>query len=672
MKIRLLATTVGAAALAAGLLVGTQAVVAAPTATPVIATPERADNFQLTDHRRMHHELAYYDYAPAIVLMSQTNGSKVSRAAAAELEKLADAYADKGVLVFLLNSSLGATREQVAKEMAALGVDLPVLMDEHQLVGESLGVTRDGEVFVIEPKTRTVAYHGPLDDRFAKASPSTKAKAKSPYAADAVAALLAGRKVEKARVEIKAGSRIAFPEREAAKQHASISYADTIAPIIEEKCASCHVDGGIAPFAMNSYEVVKGYAPMIRESIRTDRMPPYFADPHIGQFKNDQALTPKQVKTLVHWIEAGAPRGDGPDPLKTNVTRAPEWPAALGKPDVVVTLPPFQVPASGVIEYQYPTVDNPFKGDAWLRAMVVVPGDRSVVHHVTSGHVSAKDSLSELPGGSVGSYTPGAEPQIIAADAGAPVPAGGKLRYSMHYTTTGKPATDVTRIGYYLHDKKPKYIKRSAVIGDSTIEIPPGEQRYTMYSYLEFPADAYLYTLYPHAHYRGAHVELTAVKPDGSRELLLSLPKYDFNWQRDYDPVKPIHVKAGTKLQAKWVYDNSVHNHANPDPKATVLNGDQSWEEMMYFRVNYRWADETSDNIRNDLQAKLMATRNIGQLDDNLDGVVQKSELTGSMKKHQARFEEIDLDRSGALDEAEMTKGGVIRSRSQAEEQGVE
>jgi hypothetical protein len=394
-----------------------------------------------------------------------------------------------------------------------------------------------------------------------------------------------------------------------------------------------------------------------------ERMPPYFADPHIGKFQNNHALSAEQNKTLIHWLEAGAPRGSGPDVLKETAGKAPEWPVSLGKPDVVVQLPSFDVPNSGTVEYQTMQVDNPFQGDVWLKAIAIKPGDRTVLHHVTSNHSPDRSKPApKIPGGSVGSYTPGAEPQVIASGAGAPVPAGGKLRYSMHYTTTGKAASDATQIGYYLLKEKPDFIKRSTVISDFALKIPAGAARHEEVAYLEFPADAYLYTLYPHSHYRGWHVELKQKTPDGKEKMLLSLPKYDFNWQRDYDPVEPILVKAGTKLIAKWVYDNSAHNKANPDPKINVTWGEQSWEEMMYFRVNYRWADETTSNLRNDLQAKLMESRTIGALDNNADDMVQINELTGTMASMKARFADLDLDKNGGLDKKELAAGNVSRA----------
>ncbi|HEX4710973.1 redoxin domain-containing protein [Phenylobacterium sp.] len=615
------------------------------------ATPQHVDDFQLTDHTRLAQHLYYFGYTPAIVMMTRSNGT---RTADAELQKLADAYKAKGVIVWALDSNLADSRDAVAAEAAKAGLTVPILMDEQQLVGESLGVQREGEVFVIDPKTWTVAYRGPLDG----------------HAGQAVEALLAGQKPSVTRVALTAGKPVAFPERAHAADFAKISYSKDIAPILQEKCVSCHVNGGIGPFAMNSYDVIKGFSPMIRETVRTRLMPPYFADPHIGVFKNDQGLSPDQTKLLVHWIEAGAPRGEGPDPLLANASKhAPEWPTQLGKPDVIVDLPAFKVPATGLVEYQNVRVDNPFSRDTWLRAIAMKPGDRRVLHHVVSNHVpDPNQPAAAIPGGSVGSYTPGAEPQVMADGSGAPVPAGGKLNFQMHYTTMGKEAWDKTEVGFYTLKTPPQYIKRSAVISTFALMIPAGEARHQEIAYLTFPADAYLYTLYPHAHYRGMHVELKAKTPDGKEQMLLSLPKYDFNWQRDYDPVKPILVKAGTKLVATWVYDNSEHNPANPDPKRNVTWGEQTPDEMMYFRVNYRWADETVTNVRNDLQQKLFASQMMGSLDSNLDGKIEPNELKGPLAGLKARFAELDLNHDGVLDAKELS--AAMPSRRMARGKG--
>jgi peroxiredoxin len=642
MKRALFAT----AATVAGLAL---AAFAAPAADTPNATPQHVDDFQLTDHTRLAQHLYYFNYTPAIVVMTRTNGSALSRDDSQALEKLNAAYKDKGVVVWAMDSTLADSRDAVAAEAAKQNLTVPILMDEQQLVGEQLGVKREGEVFVINPKTWTVAYRGPMDG----------------HASQAVDALLAG-KPEMLRVSDTAGKAIAFPAKDHAADFANISYSKDIAPILQEKCVSCHVNGGIGPFAMNSYAIVKGFAPMIRETVRTRRMPPYFADPHIGTFKNDQGMTADQTKLLVHWIEAGAPRGEGADPLLANAGKtAPEWPTALGKPDVIVELPAFKVPATGLVEYQNQVVPNPFKQDTWLSAIAMKPGDRRVLHHVVSNHIpDPTQPAPAIPGGSVGSYTPGAQPQVMADGSGAPVPAGGKLHFQMHYTTMGKETVDKTEVGFYTLKAPPEYIKRSTVISTFSLYIPAGEARHQEVAYLTFPADAYLYTLYPHSHYRGYHVELKARTPDGKDTMLLSLPKYDFNWQRDYDPVKPILVKAGTKLVATWVYDNSSHNPANPDPKRNVTWGEQTPDEMMYFRVNYRWADETVTHVRNDLQQKLFASQMMGSLDSNLDGFVEKSELKGPLSGLQAKFDEADTNHTGKLTAEQLAK--ILPSRRMA------
>jgi hypothetical protein len=666
MKRVLLASSVAVA------IIGAAAVaIAAPSPTPGVAVvPERAANFQLTDHTRLAHELHYFKSAPAIVIMSQVDGSKVSRAAAGELEKLQAAYKAKGVLFYMLNSS--EARDAVAAEAKAQGFDIPVLVDENQLVGEQLGVKNEGEVYVINPqKNFEIAYHGPLDNRFTSGSPDVNAAASDAYAAKAIDAVLGGATVEKARLDMTAGKAISFPARAKEKDFAKISYSKTVAPILQAKCVTCHQKGGIGPFAMDSYEVIKGFAPMIQESVMAERMPPYFADPHIGTFKNDQGLTAEQNKTLIHWLEAGAPRGDGEDVLKTHAGEAPEWPSYLGKPDVIVDIPAFDVPAQGIVAYQNQRVANPFTKDTWLKAVSIKPGDRSVLHHVVSNwSPDPKLPRSKIPGGSVGSYTPGAEAQVMGENAGAPVPAGGMLNFQMHYTTTGKASTDKTQVGFYTLKAPPKFIKRSTVIFDFGLTIPANEARHKEVAYLVAPADMYLYTLYPHSHYRGYHVELMQKDADGKETMLLSLPKYDFNWQRDYDPVKPILIHKGTKLIATWVFDNSKDNKklnaVNKDqwgsPIASyndvVRTGEQSHQEMMYFRINYRWADETVDNIRNDLQSQLQSSMSFGMADDNYDGQIQKDELTGMMASMKPRFDALDVDKSGGLSPEEMKAGG--------------
>jgi mono/diheme cytochrome c family protein len=629
-----------------------------PAVTPVTAAA-KAENFRLTDHRSYSHELFYYRDAPAIVLISHASGAAHLKAAAPALKELQAKYGEKGVKFFLLNSKAGEKRETVAAEMAALGLDMPVLMDDAQLVGSALGVTRAAEVFVVNPKSWQVVYNGPIDDRFAGKTPAKAKAAKAAYLADALEATVAGQPVVKASVKLES-PKLAFPDRDRRAEWAQISYANDVAPILQKNCVACHSEGGIGPFAMTSYEMVKGFAPMIREAIRTDRMPPFNADPHVGPgFKDSMNLSQADMKTLVHWIEAGAPRGAGGDPLKASAKPAPEW--ELGEPDVIITLPEYKIPASGIVDYQNPVVKSPLTEGRWLRASTVNVGDRQAVHHLLSP---------------VGGYAVGAETTKHPENTGVWAEPGANLRFQLHYTPYGKETTDVTRVGLYFYPKgqEPELVRRSTVVLNAGIEIPPHAARHEETAYITFPKDAVLYTVYPHAHYRGENMHVSIQRPGEKEEMILSLPKYDFNWQRGYEFAKPISLPAGTRVITRYQYDNSAANRANPDPSIKVTWGEQSHEEMQYTALGFRWTDETAKNQKPEYMELLNSSRTFGMLDRNIDGKVEREEVRGRMGEMvRANFDRLDADKNGHLDAPELSDVSRMMSRriSDAEGQGV-
>jgi len=609
----------------------------------------RVDDFQLLDHMGVAHRLFYYSDAPAIVVMTQGNGCPIVRNAVPAYRQVRDNYQEQGVKFFLLNSNLQDNKTTIAKEVADFGFDIPVLVDENQLVGESLNVTRTAEVFVIDPKSRKIVYHGPVDDRLTYQN--QKAKAEFSYLSDALDAVIAGETVKISQVDAP-GCIVNFPERDNKERHTNISYHDTIAPILEERCVECHQVGGIGPWAMTSYDMIKGFSPMIREVIRTDRMPPWHSDPNIGSFLHDRSLTSKEIKTLVHWIEAGSPRGEGYDPLADPRESLPDWP--LGVPDLILTVPSFDVPATGVVDYQRPYVVNPLEEGKWLRASTVKVGSRESVHHVLTGYlkkIPKSGQNNEVRwGASVGGYAVGAESMIAREGLGTYIPAGGAIGLQMHYTPFGREVTDTTQIGLYFYNKRPPRMLRNSVIMDFSIEIPPEKANHAETAYLEFPKDAELFYAFPHAHYRGQSSTLAIRYPDGREEMILSLPKYDFNWQRAYEFKDPIKVPAGAKLIARYTYDNSTQNAANPDPSKKIVWGDQSFEEMLYTAISYRWTDETSADQKGEYQELLNAGRLFGMLDDNIDESIQKDEIRGRAGRRLAgNFDRLDRNGDGAL-----------------------
>jgi len=613
----------------------------------------KVDNFMLVDAQHLEaHELHRLSYTKAIVLVSTGDGCPIARAMIPELKALKAKYASQGVEIMMINSNLQDSRDDIVTEAKEYKIDIPILMDHNQLVGEQLGVTRTAEVFIIDPKTWTVVYRGPLDDR---SDYGVQKNASKRFADAALTALLAGKPVP-AATQMSKGCLIDFASRHTPKQY---TYVNDVAPILESKCVVCHQKNGIGPFAMKDYASVKGFSPMIREVIRTSRMPPYNADPHIGKFSDDKRLLPDEITKIVHWVEQGSPRGAGPDPLAAKTFVAAEWP--LGKPDAILDIPSFTIPASGVVDYQHPWVVNPSKEGKWLKASTINVESRQGVHHVLTGYMNdvpkAGDPAYENKWGvSVGGYAPGAESEIAPPNSGSYIPPGGAIGFQNHYTPYGKEVTEHTRIGlyYYKDNEKPDLMIRSTVIVNPAIEIPAGDAHHQEMAYVTFPRDALLYAAFPHAHYRAISADLWIQYPNGKLEELLSLPRYDFNWQRHYTFATPIKVPAGSKLIAHFIYDNSKNNPSNPDPTIKVTWGEQSFQEMLYMPLTYRWLDETTSHPVT-YDQDMNKTRMIGMFDTNLDGKLEKSELKGQMGQQLLKyFDVLDKNHDGYLDESEL------------------
>ena len=565
----------------------------------------RVDNFRLLDHHGASHELYYLSDMKAVVIMVQGNGCPIVRKTWPALQALRERYRAQGVEFLLLNSNPQDNRDSVAKEAAEFGIDLPIMIDETQLIGEALGVDRTADVFVIDPKTWKLAYRGAVDDRISYGA--ERPTASKHYLADALDAVLAGKPVAVSQAEA-VGCIVNFPERERRDAHAKISYAETIAPLLTEKCVACHRPGGVGPWAMTDYNMVRGFAPMMREVLRTKRMPPWHADPKYGHFVGDRSLSTEQIKTLVHWIEAGAPRGDGPDPLATQDKTWSEW--TMGKPDLIVEVPAYNVPASGVVSYQYPSAPNPLGRDVWVRGIEIIPGDRAVNHHVLAGiddPASTRPMIEKI--GGLGSYAPGRNAAPYPEDTGILLRKEASFRFQVHYTPNGKATTDVTRIGLYFYDKVPKHKLEMTLIADPSLTIPANTKAYSGSLNHVFDRDVLLYSLLPHAHLRGSAAKFTAHYPDGHEEILLSVPKYDFNWLSIYFLQSPKLLPKGTRVVFDITWDNSAQNPLNPDPNKVVKWGDQTWEEMNVGWFRYREADE-SDRARLELlREKTAATQ---------------------------------------------------------------
>jgi hypothetical protein len=382
------------------------------------------------------------------------------------------------------------------------------------------------------------------------------------------------------------------PAPKAAKKEA-ITYSRQIARILQDNCQTCHHAGTAAPFSLLTYEDAVNWSETIREAVSEKRMPPWHADPRYGKFSNDRRLREDVRDTLLAWLDSGIERGD-PKDLPPPRTYEDGW--VIGKPDVIFELPAEQtVPATGVVPYQYFITPTNFKEDVWVQAAEARPGNRSVVHHIIVSYRDPK--IKDRPGGRgagdgmIVGTAPGDMPLILPPGVARRIPAGADLVWQMHYTPNGKPGKDRSQLGliFYKGKEPPKWNAQTIGIMNTNFNIPAGAPNQLVESDWVLPRDTLLLSFMPHMHLRGKDFEYRAEYPDGHSEILLSVPRYDFNWQTAYRVALDVRLPKGTRIHCTAHFDNSANNPANPDPKKDVTWGDQTWEEMMIGWVDFVW-----------------------------------------------------------------------------------
>jgi len=372
---------------------------------------------------------------------------------------------------------------------------------------------------------------------------------------------------------------------------AAVTFTKDVAPIFYKNCASCHRPGEIAPMSLMTFKDARPWAKSIREKVLDGTMPPWHADPKHGSFKNDRRLSKKDIDTIIAWVDGGTTEGNPKD-----LPRAPQFTEGwqIGKPDVVLSMAKeYSVPAEGVVNYQYMLVPTGFTEDKWIQAAEVRPGNRAVVHHVIVFVVSA-DSLRQRfslfgDGGIDGlvGTAPGEEPMILPDGVGRLVKAGSTLVLQMHYTPNGTAQKDRTSVGI-VFSRKP--IEKSASGGaamNRRFAIPPGDGNFEVRSAYAFKEDSHIMNLMPHMHVRGKDFEYRLIYPDGTSKVILSVPRYSFNWQTRYEFKEPVAAPKGSRLVCLAHFDNSSNNKWNPDPAKTVRWGPQTWDEMMIGFVGF-------------------------------------------------------------------------------------
>jgi hypothetical protein len=411
-----------------------------------------------------------------------------------------------------------------------------------------------------------------------------------------------------------------------------LTFTRDVAPIFYERCVQCHRPGSIAPMSLLDYKSVRPWARSIREAVLGRKMPPWFADPQFGHFANDARLNAREMETIRSWVDAGAVEGELKDLPKT-----PEfvdgW--SLGKPDIIVDIGENFVVKPGADDYEHFIVPMNLKEGVWIRAAELRPGNRRLVHHAHVNPVMRENQAGpatiqsmnsidpylehdahdgtltrirmdapvlddacapnapDLPyihgaqEGALASYLPGRQPDVFADGSAKWIPAGTRLEFTIHYAKVREEQTDRTSVGLYLAPGPPERVLHRMDLRNFFFLIPPGAGNHEVKRCYTFEKDKLLLSITPHMHFRGKDVRYELTRPNGKREVLLSVPRYNFDWQLVYRFADPILVEKGSVLMLTAHFDNSPNNPGNPDPGRAVRWGDKSEEEMFSNYIEY-------------------------------------------------------------------------------------
>ncbi|MEO7086487.1 MAG: hypothetical protein ABI442_07385 [Gemmatimonadaceae bacterium] len=405
------------------------------------------------------------------------------------------------------------------------------------------------------------------------------------------------------------------------------TFAEDVAPILYKNCTVCHRPGGLGPFSLIDYDSAKKEVSKMRDAVEAGQMPPWHAEGPRGMFSNDRRLSDAERGTILRWIDAGANPGDL-GKLPPAPQYASKW--TLGTPDATVSMPEeFEVPASGTVEYQYFEAPTNFTEDKWISAIEVLPGAREVVHHVlvfarvpaTPGvaapvaavqsqpgtaaprpvfirnraqsqlpdprRTDSRNAPPRQPGTLIATNTPGNEVMQLPEGTALRVRAGTVLTFQMHYTAHGHQMKDRTTVGFHFAKGPPAEEIFASQFVNGTLLLPAGAKDVAVPADITAGQPVKIWGMMPHTHLRGTRWQYKLEKPDGTSQVILDVPHYDFNWQTYYMFAKPLEIAPGDKISSMAWYDNSATNKNNPDASKDVHWGDQTWEEMQYTGFLY-------------------------------------------------------------------------------------
>jgi peroxiredoxin/mono/diheme cytochrome c family protein len=541
------------------------------------ATSTKIDDFTLHDHLGAKHSFGEWRDKKAVVVVFLGTECPLAKLYGRRLAEIAAVYEPRGVQFVGIDSNVQDTLQKIGQYVRVHKIEFPVLKDPAHEVADRFGATRTPEAFVLNGEGQ-ILYRGRIDDEYGIGF--RRQNEVNHNLTNALDEILAGNAVTTSRTE-PIGCLIGRAKQKAPT--GDVTYNNQVVRLVDAHCVRCHRPGQIAPFSLTSYDDVAAWAETMCEVMDDGRMPPWHANPDYGKFANDAHMPAADKQLFRQWVDNGMPAGDPADLPEPTVFNE-GW--QITEPDLIVRMPQtFTVPAKGTVDYQYFYVDKPLERDTWIRGAEVRPTNPAVVHHVLMFYLppgQAEPHAEDPLFNAIASFAPGMPAGLWPEGYARFVPAGSRIVFQMHYTPNGSEQIDQTEVGIVFADPavEQKEVK-IAIAVNTDFEIPPGAANFHVPAGHEFQKDMLLYSLMPHMHYRGKSFRFTARYPDGSSEILLDVPRYDFNWQNVYTFEEPKRMPKGTVVFCDGHFDNSAENPANPDPAQVVRWGDQTWEEMM-------------------------------------------------------------------------------------------
>jgi peroxiredoxin len=541
---------------------------------PAIAIGEKLPPTKsLRDVRGNRRSVADFKDYRAIVLVFAGTKCAATADALAGLVGLEKPYRDKKVKFLLVYPHEPDALDAIAAHADDRDVPFLLLKDFGQKLADSVGVTRTPAVALFDGEL-TLRARGSVDGL-----------------TRSLDELLDGKPISAAETEPRGTDLVRqLPAPAGLKE---VTFTRDVAPILQQRCQNCHRPGQIGPFPLVSYEDAADHAVMMREVVTQRRMPPWQADGRFGKFDNDRALTDAEIDAIRRWVDAGKPAGD-PKDLPPPRNWHDGW--TIGKPDLILSMPEeVEVPAQGVMPYKYFRVKTGFTEDVWVQKSEIKPGDPSVLHHVLvylrkpgTPIYAADGTMSLLVG-----WAPGDMAGVNPPGTARRIPKDAELLWEVHYTPNGKATRDRTSVGLVFAPGPPERESHVNIFAKLNINIPPGEPHHREEVRFTFDEDARIISLTPHMHLRGKSFRYEIRYPDGRAETVLSVPRWDFNWQTIYRFAEPLKVPKGTRIVGIAHWDNSDNNPLNPDPTKRVLYGLQTYQEMLNGFIHYTWEKPT-------------------------------------------------------------------------------